>query len=144
VENGGLLEGQAADSTLVQEKVGLGSLGVAIERLENSMSPPLPPHSCTPDERVDLEVPFLGDVEGDGLVSSKKVDNNIECSQTLKGGKRRNPTYSDNSQKRILRKDGKTDVVVSSQKKEVLRLLADLQPQKETGTARSKRSSSRK
>lgn len=142
--NGQCVEGNAPEFTPIEEMLGSASPARVDERLEIVSTAT----TVIPDDMLVVEVPHLvGNVEGDCPVPTKKVDSSTVCSQTRTLSKRRNPTEPNNCPKRTLRKDGKTDVLVSSQKKEVLRLLADQQAQsvtKESGVGRSKRSSSRK
>jgi hypothetical protein len=116
------VEGNALEFTPIEEMLGSASPTRADESLETVSTPT----SVSPKEILVPEVPHLvGNVEGDCPVPTRKIDNTTLCSQTRMLSKRRNPTEPNNCSKRTLRKDGKMDVLVSSQKKEVLRLLAD-------------------
>lgn len=138
------VEGSAREISESEEMLGLESSARADDILEIESTPTI----VSPVEMVVEEVPeYVENEEGDCPAPTKKVDNSNVCSQPRNISKRRNPTEPSNCPKRNLRKDGKTDVLVTSQKKEVLRLLADQQAQsvtKESGAGRSKRSSYRK
>lgn len=143
-DNVQFVEGNAQEIFETEQVLDLESSARADDRLEFESTPTL----VSPAELVVQEVPeYVENEEGDCPTLTKKVDNsNVEDRPRIIS-KRRNPTEPSNCPKRNLRKDGKTDVLVTSQKKEVLRLLADQQAQsitKESGAGRSKRSSYRK
>lgn len=141
---GQVVDGTAADPSTVDDMDRNASTEVEEERLEETPSTNL----ITAVEREEVQVIHSAeDIERESLISSKNLDDSNFGSQTRTLSKRRNPTEANNGPKRILRKDGKMDVLVPSQKKEVLRLLADQQANsvtRELEARRSKRSSSQK
>ena len=138
------MEGSAREISEAEEVLGLESSARADDRLEIDSTPTV----VSPAEMEVQEVlENVENGEGDCPALTKKVENRNVEDRPRNISKRRNPTEPSICPKRNLRKDGKTDVLVTSQKKEVLRLLADQQAQsvtKESGTGRSKRSSYRK